>query len=184
MARDLWCGGRKSVASPQCRQWRRWSTLRISLEQFIESNIIEITRTVYGQQTFMKTKGKIKKKGLISEWRMLEGVKWTHLACDRDQWWAVLDRVMIFRIPKNARNLSTIRESISFSKKTLLHEIFSLTTYVTSQRRKLIWYIQGRIPKEKRIQVFCRKPDCSRPLWGFKCGWNNSIKRDVTEIRC
>jgi hypothetical protein len=30
------------------------------------------------------------------EW---EGVDWTHLAQDRDQWWAVVNKVMNLRVP-------------------------------------------------------------------------------------
>jgi hypothetical protein len=37
----------------------------------------------------------------------LKGVDWTHLAMDRDKWWAPVNTVMSLRVPKNAGNSLT-----------------------------------------------------------------------------
>jgi hypothetical protein len=39
---------------------------------------------------------------IILEWilgKWVEGVDWMHLSQDRDQWWAVVNTVMILRVP-------------------------------------------------------------------------------------
>jgi hypothetical protein len=48
---------------------------------------------------------------------------WIDLAQDRERWGAVLNMVMKLRVPYNMKNFSTSRETVSFSKKTLLHGV-------------------------------------------------------------
>jgi hypothetical protein len=52
-----------------------------------------------------------------------EVVDWIHLAQDRDKWQALLNMVMNLRVPKEAGDFLTSRMTISFSRRTLLHEI-------------------------------------------------------------
>jgi hypothetical protein len=44
---------------------------------------------------------------IILEWilgKQWEGVDWIHLAHDRDQWWALMNTVMILRVPLKEGN--------------------------------------------------------------------------------
>ena len=47
---------------------------------------------------------------------------WTDLAQDTDRWLAIVNEVMNHRVPQNAANFLTNRETISFSR-TLLHGV-------------------------------------------------------------
>jgi hypothetical protein len=42
----------------------------------------------------------------LKEWNG-EGMDWTHLAHDRDKWWALVNTVMKLGVPQNARNFLT-----------------------------------------------------------------------------
>jgi hypothetical protein len=53
-----------------------------------------------------------------------EDVDWIHLVHDMEQWWALLNTVMEFRIPLKAGNL-TIWVSIIFSKRNLLRGVLN-----------------------------------------------------------
>ena len=50
-------------------------------------------------------------------------VDWIELAQDRDRWRALLTVVMNLRFPLSARNFLISLEQVSFSKRTLLHEV-------------------------------------------------------------
>ena len=54
-----------------------------------------------------------------------EGMDWIDLAQNKDKWGVVAKVVINFRVPKNAGNFLTWRANISFSRKTLLHEVSS-----------------------------------------------------------
>jgi hypothetical protein len=54
-----------------------------------------------------------------------EGVDWMNVSQGRDQWWAVVNTVINFRVPQKAGNLLTSWVIISFSRRTLLHELVS-----------------------------------------------------------
>jgi hypothetical protein len=50
-----------------------------------------------------------------------EGLDWIYVAHDRDKWRAIVNTVMNSLVSKNADNLLTIRITISFSRRTMLH---------------------------------------------------------------
>jgi hypothetical protein len=52
-----------------------------------------------------------------------EGVDQTHLGQDRDYWWALVNTVMNFLFLKRAGNFLTRWLTVSFSRRTLLHEV-------------------------------------------------------------
>jgi hypothetical protein len=49
------------------------------------------------------------------------GMDWIDLAQERDRWRVLVNAVMDLRVPLNKGNLSTGREQVSFSRRTLLH---------------------------------------------------------------
>jgi hypothetical protein len=51
-----------------------------------------------------------------------EDVDWIHLTQDRNQWWALVNMVMNLWFPYKM-NVLTIRVTVSFSRRTLLHGI-------------------------------------------------------------
>jgi len=51
------------------------------------------------------------------------GMDWIDLAQDRDRWRALVTEVMNLRVPYNAGNFLTGRETVSFSRRTLLHGV-------------------------------------------------------------
>jgi hypothetical protein len=53
----------------------------------------------------------------------LEGLNWIHLTQDRDRWRALVNTVMNLRDPLKAGNILTISGTISFSSRTLFHEV-------------------------------------------------------------
>ena len=48
---------------------------------------------------------------------------WIDLAQGRGRWWAVVNTVMNFRVPKNAASFLTSWGPVSFSGKILLHVV-------------------------------------------------------------
>jgi hypothetical protein len=51
------------------------------------------------------------------------GVDWIGLAQDRDGWRALANAVMNLRVPENVGNLLTSCKPVSFSRRTLVHEV-------------------------------------------------------------
>ena len=51
------------------------------------------------------------------------GIDWTDQAQDRDRWRALVNTVMNFRVPLNSGNFLTRFKPVSFSTRTLLHEV-------------------------------------------------------------
>jgi hypothetical protein len=52
-----------------------------------------------------------------------EDVDWMHLALDRNQWRALVNTVMNFRIPQKVGNFLTSQVTVSFSIRTLPHTV-------------------------------------------------------------
>jgi hypothetical protein len=53
----------------------------------------------------------------------VDSVNWIHLTQDRDWWWALVRTVMNLHIPWKAGNFFTCWGTISFSERSLLHEV-------------------------------------------------------------
>ena len=65
---------------------------------------------------------KIILRWIFSKWDV-GGTDWIDLAQDMDRWCALVHAVMNLRVPQNAGNFLTICEPVSFSRRTLLHEV-------------------------------------------------------------
>jgi hypothetical protein len=51
---------------------------------------------------------------------------WIGLAQDRDRWWTLVSAVMNLGVPGNARNFLTSCKPVSFSRRTLQHEVSNI----------------------------------------------------------
>jgi hypothetical protein len=66
--------------------------------------------------------GRIVLRWIFKKWDA--GVEWIDVAQDRDRWWwALVIGVMNVLVPRNARNFLNSWETVSFSKRALLHEV-------------------------------------------------------------
>jgi len=48
---------------------------------------------------------------------------WNELAQDRERWRSLVNAVMNIQVPLNAGNFLTTRETVSFSRRTLIHGV-------------------------------------------------------------
>ena len=51
------------------------------------------------------------------------GTDWIELAENRNTWWAILKAVMNLLVSQNAGNFLTSCKPVSFSRRTLFHEV-------------------------------------------------------------
>jgi hypothetical protein len=56
-----------------------------------------------------------------------EGVDWINFPQNRDKWRNVVTTVMTLRAPKNARDLLTSRETVTYSIRTPLYRVSSVS---------------------------------------------------------
>jgi hypothetical protein len=62
-------------------------------------------------------------------------MNWIGLSQDMDTWRALVNEVMKFRIPYNAGNFLANWEPVSFSRRTLLHGVWSIYDWPNNQRQ-------------------------------------------------
>ena len=60
------------------------------------------------------------------------GMDWIDVALDRDRWWAFVNVVMNLKVPKNVGSFFTSWESVSISRRALLHEVSKYACLVSS----------------------------------------------------
>jgi len=53
----------------------------------------------------------------------MEGMDWMHIVQDREQWWALVNKVMNLQVPWKSGNFLTRLVTISFSKRVLFHGV-------------------------------------------------------------
>jgi hypothetical protein len=97
--------GRREV-----RTWFWWGNLR-------EADHLEVTGL----------DGKIILKWIFEKWG--GGKDWIYLAQARDKGWTLLNAVMNFLVPKNARNFPTSWRPVTLSGRPLLHVCFHLRSF-------------------------------------------------------
>jgi hypothetical protein len=93
------------------------------------------------------------------------GVDWIHLAQDKDQWWALVNTVMAFLVPRKAGNSLTRWATVSFPRRTVF---YAVSTYdaLSWQISALPWRLvslfvtgtkqiprRGQAPKQRPINA-------------------------------
>jgi hypothetical protein len=61
------------------------------------------------------------------------GLDWIEMAQDRDSWRALVNAIMTLRVPQNAANFWTGCKPVSFSRRTVLHGVWSSILRRTDQ---------------------------------------------------